>query len=45
MCGGLVAAFGLGPGRRGGTGFQALYHLGRITTYAALGAALAWAGG
>lgn len=45
MCGGLVAAFSLTPhGRRGGILFQLLYHLGRLTTYTLIGAAVGWLG-
>lgn len=45
MCGGLVAAFSLTPhGRSGGLPFQLLYHLGRLTTYTLIGAAVGWLG-
>jgi len=45
MCGGLVAAFSLtSQGRQGGLLFQALYHLGRITTYTLIGLAVGWIG-
>lgn len=45
MCGGLVTAFSLAPhGRQGGLPFQTLYHLGRITTYTLIGAAVGWLG-
>jgi sulfite exporter TauE/SafE len=44
MCGGIVAALSLSGQKRGGLGFPLLYHLGRITTYTALGAAVGWLG-
>lgn len=45
MCGGLVAALSVSEtGRRGGTAFQLLYHLGRTITYTGLGALVGWLG-
>ena len=44
MCGGIVAALSLSGPRRGRLAFHLLYHLGRITTYTALGLAVGWVG-
>lgn len=45
MCGGLVAALSLtSQGRQGGWLFQALYNLGRITTYTLIGLLFGWIG-
>ncbi|MDO3377507.1 sulfite exporter TauE/SafE family protein [Geoalkalibacter halelectricus] len=45
MCGGIIAALSLSV-RQGGAGiwFQLAYHLGRLTTYGAMGAVLGWLG-
>ncbi len=45
MCGGLVSALSLSPeGRRSGGAFPALYHLGRVSTYAMIGLVVGWLG-
>ncbi len=47
MCGPLVAAFGMAQARQGGRLWvrHLLFQLGRVSTYALLGAAIGWAGG
>ncbi len=47
MCGPLVAAFGMAQAGRGGRLWarHLLFQLGRVGTYALLGAAIGWAGG
>lgn len=46
MCGPFVAAVtGLGAAARTGARLHAAYHLGRLSTYVALGAAAGWLGG
>ncbi len=44
MCGPVVAAFSLRPGRGGDLFPQALYNLGRVTTYSLLGGAVGLSG-
>ena len=45
MCGGLISALSLSPGRgRHPLLFQALYHVGRVATYSLIGATVGWLG-
>lgn len=47
MCGPIVATFGVSQARHGGRLWlrHLVFQLGRVTTYAALGAAMGWVGG